>query len=172
MYTLGGDASRRDTLLVPPTLGRVIDGPWLEDVLFFRDDMAAMAWAIEQSLDGPLDAPVSGFESQLAPVSPSPPLPAAPRSIIWSAQPSGSDASVMLRRGAMFDPSSTASPPVVSPRGVILASGTMLIIRNQAVPRTGVRVQRCMRRARWIDRSTDCWMARRTVPGKGQGAQA
>ena len=67
MYTLAGDANRRDTLLLPPTLGRVIDGPFLEDVLFFRDDMAAMAWAIEQLLDGPLDTAISGFELQRAP---------------------------------------------------------------------------------------------------------
>ena len=61
MFTLAGDATRRDTLLLPPTLGRVIDGPTLEDALFFRDDMAAMAWAVERSLAGPLDTSVSGY---------------------------------------------------------------------------------------------------------------
>ncbi len=181
MYTLAGDANRRDTLLLPPTLGRVIDGPFLEDVLFFRDDMAAMAWAIEQLLDGPLDTAISGFESQLAPPPPVTPLPpgtevnyllgtTVPKNWIPLLPYTAADSSLMLRRGAMFDPQSSANPPVVNPRGVVLTPGAMLVIRDQAVPRSGVRVQRYVRRARWIDGSTYCWMARRIIPGKGQGS--
>ena len=181
MFTLAGDATRRDTLLLPPTLGRVIDGPTLEDVLFFRDDMAAMAWAVEQSLDGPLDTPVSGYESQLTPPSPPTPFPAGaevnyllgttvPKNWIPLLPYTASDSSLMLRRGAMFNASATANPPTVSPRGVVLTPGKMLVLRDQAVPRSGVRVQRYARRARWIDGSTYCWMARRIVSGKGQGS--
>lgn len=181
MFTLAGDASRRDTLLLPPTLGRVIDGPWLEDVLFFRDDTAAMAWAVEQSLDGPLDTAVSGYELQLTPPPAPTPLPAGaevnylvgttvPKNWIPLLPYTASDSSLMLRRGAMFDASATTSPPIVAPRGVILTPGTMLVIRDQAVPRSGVRVQRYVRRARWTDGSTYCWMARRIVPGRGQGS--
>jgi hypothetical protein len=42
------------------------DGPPLEDVYFLRDDMAAMAWAVEQAVQGPLDAPVDAAQLALA----------------------------------------------------------------------------------------------------------
>ncbi len=181
IFTLSGDSSRRDTLLLPPTLGQVIDGPVLEDVLFLRDDMAAMAWAVERSLVGPLDAAVSGYESQLAPPSPGTPFPAGadvkwvlgttvPKNWIPLLPYVGNDQSLMLRRGGMFDPVSTSMPPLVAARGVILTPGQMFVVRDQAIPRAGVQVNRYVRRARWIDGSTYCWMARRTRTGKGQGS--
>ena len=181
MFTLSGDSSRRDTLLLPPALGRVDDGPVLEDVLFFRDDMAAMAWAVERSLAGPLDAPVSGYESQLSPPAPGTPLPpgtdvnwllgtTVPRNWIPLLPYVASDGSLMLRRGGMFDQTSTAVPPLVPARGIILAPGQMFVVRDQAVPRAGVQVHRYIRRTRWTDGSIHCWMARRALAGRGQGS--
>jgi hypothetical protein len=181
MFTLSGDATRRDTLLLPPALGRVEDGPMLEDVLLLRDDMAAMAWAVERSLDGPLDAPVSGFESQLAPPAPGVPLPAGvdvnylvgttvPKNWIPLLPFVDTDQSLMLRRGGMYDPASTVVPPLIPARGVILTPGVMFVVRDQAVPRAGVQVNRYVRRTRWTDGSTWCWMARRTRAGRGQGS--
>jgi hypothetical protein len=37
---------------LPPTAGRVLDGPDLEEVLLARDEMANMAWAVERSIEG------------------------------------------------------------------------------------------------------------------------
>jgi hypothetical protein len=181
MFTLDGDSTRRDTLLLAPTLGRVMDGPLLEDVLFFRDDMAAMAWAVERSLAGPLDNAVSGYESQLAPPPPGTPLPAGadvnylagttvPKNWIPMLPYVATDQSLMLRRGGMFDPTSTATPPLVPARGVVLTPGELFVVRDQAIARAGVQVDRYIRRARWIDGSTYCWMARKTRSGKGQGS--
>lgn len=181
IYTLSGDSSRRDTLLLPPALGRVDDGPILEDVLFFRDDMAAMAWAVERSLAGPLDAAVNGYESQLAPPAPDTPLPAGadvnwllgttvPRNWIPLIPYIASDGSLMLRRGGMFDPASTSVPPLIPARGVVLTPDRMFVVRDQAIPRAGTQVHRYMRRTRWIDGSVHCWMARRTIAGRGQGS--
>lgn len=80
------------------------------------------------------------------------------------------DQSLMVRRGGMFDPTSTATPPLVPARGVVLTPGELFVVRDQAVARAGVRVDRYIRRARWIDGSTYCWMARKTRSGKGQGS--
>jgi hypothetical protein len=181
MFTLAGDATRRDTLLLPPALGRVMDGPVLEDVLFFRDDMAAMAWAVERSLDGPLDVAVSGFESQLTAPTAAAPLPAGadvnwllgttvPRNWIPLLPYTAADQSLMLRRGGMYDPTSSATPPLVPARGVVLTPREMFVVRDQAVGRAGVQVSRYVRRARWLNGATYCWMARRTRAGKGQGS--
>jgi hypothetical protein len=80
------------------------------------------------------------------------------------------DQSLMLRRGGMYDPKSTATPPLVPARGVVLTPGQMFVVRDQAVPRAGAQVNRYVRRARWLNGATYCWMARRTRAGKGQGS--
>jgi len=181
MFTLAGDTTRRDTLLLPPTLGSVMDGDPVEDVLFFRDDQAAMAWAEERSLAGPLDNAVSGFESQLAPAPPNAALPAGaevnwllgttvPKNWIPLLPYTATDRSLMLRRGGMYDPKSTSQPPLIPARGAVLTPGQMFVVRDQAVPRAGIQVNRYMRRARWLNGATYCWMARRSRAGKGQGS--
>ena len=53
------DALLKDA--VPPVLDDVLDGPELEQVLFVRDEMAAMGWGIERTLAGPLDRAVDGY---------------------------------------------------------------------------------------------------------------
>ena len=181
MFTLSGDPNRRDTLLVAPVLGQSIDGESLEDVLFFRDDMAAMCWAVERSLAGPLDRARNAYEAQLVPPSPSAPLPpgvdvnyllgtTVPLNWIPLVPFTAKDGTLKFRRGAMLAPDAAGTLERVPPRGVILTPGQMLVIRDQAVPRAGVKVDRYMRRTRWIDGSIYCWMACRVRPGRGEGS--
>jgi hypothetical protein len=40
---------------MPPSLGRVMEGSTLEDVLFMRDEMANLAWAIERCTESPIE---------------------------------------------------------------------------------------------------------------------
>ncbi len=76
-----------DFLFLPPSLGPVMDGPEVEDVLFVRDEMAAMGWGIERTIQGPLDTPLDGYEPYFqrlaelqAATPPSPePAPDAPK---------------------------------------------------------------------------------------------
>lgn len=75
MFILSGDDSRCDTILVPPVAGQVQDGQSLENVTFIRDDMAAMCWAVENTILGPLDNPRSGYEVQSNPPPAPTPLP-------------------------------------------------------------------------------------------------
>jgi len=181
MFTLSNDPTRLDTLLLPPVLGRVTDGPMLEQVLFFRDDMATMCWAVEQSLAGPMDNPRNAFEAQQTPAPTSPPLPAGvevnwilgtkvPLNWIPLVPLTASDGSLKFRRGAMLAPDAAGNPAPVPPKGVILTPGQMLLVRDQAIPRAGIQANRYMRRTRWIDGSVYCWMARRVRPGRGEGS--
>ena len=48
---------------LPPTLGRSIDGAPLEDVLFMRDEMANLAWAIERTVESPIEQPAQRYEA-------------------------------------------------------------------------------------------------------------
>jgi hypothetical protein len=181
MFTLSGDMTRRDTLLLAPVLGQVFDGESLEDVLFFRDDMAAMCWGVERFLDGPLDRPRSGYEAQLAPDPKPPALPPGvdvnwllgtyvPRDWIPLIPFTASDGTLKFRRGEMLAPDGAGGVAPVPPAGVILTPGKMLLVRDQAIPRAGVQVNRYMRRTHWLDGSLHCWMARRVRPGRGEGS--
>ncbi len=59
-------------MFIPPTLGIVDEGLLIENVNFLRDDMAAMAWAVEHKLHGTLDTPVDAYESYLARIAKNP----------------------------------------------------------------------------------------------------
>ena len=59
------DGTLSDFILLAPTVGLSDDAAAIEDVLFLRDDMAALAWAVEQKLAGALDLPVDGYEQYL-----------------------------------------------------------------------------------------------------------
>jgi hypothetical protein len=60
------DGTLSDFIVLAPTLGLSHDADPIEDVLFLRDNMAAMAWAVEQKLQGELDLAVDGYEQYLA----------------------------------------------------------------------------------------------------------
>ena len=62
MFKLSGKGRRSDLLAMAPTLGVVDHVNALEEVLFLRDDLAAIAWAVEHQLQGDLDAPLDAFE--------------------------------------------------------------------------------------------------------------
>jgi hypothetical protein len=195
-FTIAGDTTAADLLLLPPTLGAVQEGPALEIVDFLRDDAAALAWAVERTLQGPLDAPVDGYEwylQRIRQVSPPPPpqathggpeiyyllgttvpdnwIPLVPMQV-------GSGGAPLLRRGAMARLDPTQTPPVavrVQPRGQILqpgypTKGNPLFISDQAVPQAGLQIKRYFRRTRWVDGTTHVWIARQVLPGHGPGA--
>src|SRR5947209_1980105 len=79
MFKLSGNGIRSDYILMAPTLGAVDDGDELEEVQFLRDEMGAMAWAVEHRLQGDLDAMVDAHEAYLERIKadPPPPPPAA-----------------------------------------------------------------------------------------------
>jgi hypothetical protein len=173
-----------DFLLLPPSLGPVIDGPDLEDVLFVRDEMAAMGWGVERKIQGPLDTALDGYEpyfQRLAALQAAAPAPSPPEAdgakieyILGNSVPDnwiplvpvGTSASdFVFRRGQM---EITASGLVgAHAYGQILEPWHPFYLDDQAIPREGLRVVRYFRRARWFDGSTWTWVARRVYPGTG-----
>lgn len=184
MFKLGDGSRVVDYLFIPPNLGTVIEGPVLEDVLFLRDEMAAMSWAVEKSLQGPMDTPVDGYETwrlrvqeeQVPPRMGTPGGPeiyylleaAVPDNWLAMVPVKAPDGALYFRRGVIERPSATGPVPITA-RGVILDPGSPYFVTDQAIPRAGADVTRRFRRARWIDGSTHVWMARRARPGRGPG---
>jgi hypothetical protein len=182
MFKLSGTAGRSPFLMMAPRCGAVLDGPALEDVYFLRDDMAAMSWAVEHELQGPLDAPVDGAQLALEfdAAFPQPPPP--------TQTPGGPAQAYLLEH----IPPANWIPmvPVVAPsgaryfrRGILVRPGYgdvqadarllepqhPFFVADECIPREGAEVTRYFRRTRWSDGSTLIWLAHRNGPGLGPG---
>ena len=81
---------------------------------------------------------------------------------------------IVLKLGAMLPPSADRTP--IPPVGRVLNSTNLLALpytlREEEVPRTGVRVLRIIARSRWHDGSTHLWIGRRKTSGLGEGSSA
>jgi hypothetical protein len=158
-------------LFIPPTAFGSLEGQALEDVMFFRDEMANMAWAVERLVQGRSgdarnrgdeerpDNSVKGLQSQaefqylLEPALPRNRIPFVPIATGIS--------TFTLRKGTMHDTD--------SPLGVLLRQ-TPYDLRDEELPRAGVRVRRLNVLARADDGRYLRWIARRVSAGRGEGS--
>ncbi|MBO6936814.1 MAG: hypothetical protein JJ863_17725 [Deltaproteobacteria bacterium] len=95
-------------------------------------------------------------------------------------QPHAAQARVELRRAQMLRPTDharmvglgTAEPEPISAMSRLLAmhEDALLWLREEVVPRAGVRVQLTKQRTRWTDGSTHVWLGRKVLTGRGEGA--
>jgi hypothetical protein len=170
-------------LLVPPSAATARAGRPLERVRFVRDEPAELAWGVEEMVEGPLGRPIQRSElqrehrqAQLVQNPPAPPtgeealsyalitpppawwLPLVP-------QQTGTIA-FALQVSELPDPDHPGA--TLGPLGRVLVPGAQLA--DEEVPRSGVDVERVVRRARWIGGSTVVWRARRTRPGRAEGS--
>jgi hypothetical protein len=163
-----------DGLFVPPSMPSVQEGRPLEEVLFLRDETAAMGWAVERLVQGPSgDARDRSDEPRPAPITPRADAGAELDYLLETQVPdnwiplvpiSVSPGAMALRKGAMLK----AGAPVLA-HGVILRP-TPLTIRDEEVPREGVRVRRVPALARKADGSFERWIGRRITVGRGEGS--
>jgi hypothetical protein len=176
-----GQVIQRNLFFLPPAIGQVIESAALEEVLFMRDEMASMAWAIERSIESPMERPFA--YAAVVPVPDSGAGTAAgapPRYLLSSTVPSnwipllpvqqqvGGKVIQRLRRGAMLQPD--GSRTVHQARSRALATGAPLLLYDEEVPREGVQLTRARRHSRWIDGSSWVWTALRTQIGRGEGS--
>ncbi len=185
MYKLSGNGMRSNFIMLAPTLGLVQDAAELEEVMFLRDDMAAMAWAVENELQGDLDLAINGQQAYLQrlqtnpPAAPPPAIPGGPQVYYTVEQPvpdnwipmvpvQASQGTLYLRRGTMEIPT-TQGLLYVTPRALVLDPGQPFFLADRVLPPTGVQVDRYFRRTRAMDGSTYLWLARKSGPGRGPG---
>jgi hypothetical protein len=173
-------------LVLPPSAATSIQrSDALEEVHFFRDEMANMIWAVESVVTGAAGAVWPGAERSTA-IAPAPAAPAAGAALRYVIQtpvpynwipflPVTIDpaaGAIVLERAALLDVSRDPPTPV-APVGRILRphGGTdPYRIREEEISRAGVHVRRVFCRARWTDGSTWLWTARERLAGAGQGA--
>jgi hypothetical protein len=184
MFKLSGADSRSPFLLMPPSIDVTDDGPALESVDFLRDNMAAMAWAVEHDLHGTLDAPVDAYQAYLARVARDPvPNPVAQpgdppvRYSVESVIPDNwipmipvitAAGQRVFRRGLIEHPEGsafTASPAHAS----VLEPGAPFYLTDRIITSIGTVASAGFRRARGVDGTTYLWHARSSKPGTGPG---
>jgi hypothetical protein len=167
---------------LPPSLGRVEEGQALEDVVFMRDEMASMAWAIERTLENPIER-ASAIAYDVAPQTTQPLMSTTlPRYVLQSTVPTNwipllpvhvqqGDGRVQLtlQRAALLQPD--GGPNALNEAHSDALNGrTPLRIYDEEVPREGARVVRSRRLSRWVDGSFWLWTAFRREVGKGEGS--
>ena len=170
----GTDASRNG-LLVLSSAPAVLEGEVSEEVLFLRDEMANLAWAVERVVEGPSGDPRNrGAEPRPEPFQPSDDPSAdmtyqlaneVPDRWIPLLPVSTGYATIALQKGAMIK----GGQPI-QPLGVVLRPGEPLVIQDEEVPRDGVRVRRRSVVARDMKGRYVRWLARRVDVGRGEGS--
>jgi hypothetical protein len=172
---------------LPPTLSRTLDSTPLEDVLFMRDEMANLAWAIERTVESPIEQPAQRYDAQepetsavstavpryvLASQVPRNWIPLLPVQVPNPLQPNTPGQFLSrLKRGAMLQADGT-TVTLQSEAGEILRSVANLLLYDEEVPREGARIIRQRRLARWSDGSTWLWTGFRNQVGQGEGSSA
>jgi hypothetical protein len=163
-----------------PSLMNPLEGQPVERVLFLRDEMANLAWGVEQVIESAAERPFNRFEQpQAAP--PSVVEPAGTLLYRLATQvpdywvpllPVRTDTGLRLRRGAVLKIDGTPAPVVA--QGAILNPNPPgpagLAFCEEEIPREGIRVTRQYWLARWLDGSTHLWIGRRKTVGRGEGS--
>jgi len=170
----GPTPATADLLFVPPSLASRLESTPLEEVDFVRDEVAALVWGIERTVPDVTERPFDRFSAYQArreqqrqgPSSP-PIAPLAPLSYrlhtdvpdFWIPfVPTNKDGTRRLVQTPMAG---------VNALGRTMGSPA-LELYDEEVPRSGTRLTRVYRYARWIDGSTHVWLARRrSVGGTG-----
>lgn len=182
MFTLTtneADGNADTRLLLAPALTKTLEGEAQEEILFLRDEMANMVWAVEKKVPSASGAAADGYGVARAAdvTSPAPPLHptiANARYVLGTDVPHnwhpfipvhvpGSTRSVQLQRARMPGPA----------RGIygrILSVPSPYYVNEEEVPRAGKTITRRFQRARWRDGSTFLWAGRRVTTGRGEGS--
>ncbi len=175
-------------LLLAPTLGQTDDADPIEEVLITRDPTAALAWAVEQTVQGAADLGVDGYEGyltrlrqegQAAPPVPAPDMPSVAYTLehpppdnwipLVPVLPAIGRAAV-FRRGTMDIPGPGGSVLQLAAVAELLNPGQPFYLTDRVVTPVGVSAQRRLRRTRLPDGSTVAWLAQRSGPGRGLSA--
>lgn len=178
MFDLGAQLPADDVLLLAPSVGASLQGPAVERVVLARDEMANLAWAIEERVDRgagagaerstelPIEdrrrralAAASGAELWWRLMTD---VPASWLALAPVGRPGERPTGLALRRFRGDD------GELVDPAGRLLGELGGLMLFGEEVPRAGVTVERASQRARWLLGRTALWSGRQALPGRGE----
>jgi hypothetical protein len=169
-------------LFLPPTAGYTVDSDAVESVLFLRDDVADLAWAVESRIEDGLERKVDRRAAWVGSRTVAPGNPALPSYRVETIVPDywipfapeqlADQQSIHLRL-VPLEVDDGAIPRIVEPQSRLLStngSDGRLWVYNEEIPREGTSVQRVHRYARWLGGRAAIWTARSRQPGGGEGS--
>lgn len=183
LSTMGAAHPAQDALLLPPTVGYVMESKPVETVLFLRDDIADLAWGIEALVEDGLERRIDRRSLWVGHRQPPPPGdPARPSYRVETIVPDywiplapeqlADQQSIHLRLVPM-EVDQGGTPHAIEPQGRLLTakdSEGRLWLFEEEVPNEGTRVDRLYRYARWQGGRSALWTARRLGTGGGEGS--
>lgn len=198
LFQIAGGAppqTANDYFFLPPTLAQTLEGEPIEQVTLCRDEMANMAWGIEQRVQGisgdpydraeeaslaaahqhlsgpPVDAPLI---YRLATSVPEHWIPFVP---VPADTTTTSDPIIQLQRRALLRTDPDGQRRRIHPKGILLRTDphnpdteAPLRIEEEEIPREGAIVQRSFQYTRWFDGRPLLWLGRRKHTGRGESA--
>ncbi len=184
LSNVGELGSYNRQFFLPASVGATLESDPLERVLFLRDDVASMVWAIEEVIPDATGIGISGYDAADKTGVLPPPItnsPAAIRYILGTTVPQnwipflpvqrpGSVNDIAFQRAAM---PKMGVPPhdVIQAKGVLLNEAPLpWFINEEEIPYTGTAITRTYQRARWYDGRTYLWIGRYRETGRGVGS--
>jgi len=196
LFTLTGPdgiLARTSLLAVPPSAMSPMEGAPLDRLLLLRDEMANMAWAVEQIVPDGLGA---GMDARAAADRTRTQLrdPKAERddADTWASEavirwrlrtqvpdswiplvPARQREGIVFQQGAMPWSAAPFAQAKILPRTALLgrtAAQLPFLIEEEEVPRSGAVVERAFARVRWHDGRTCVWLGRSKRNGRGPGS--
>ncbi len=173
-------------LYLPPVAAFRQESRPLEEILFLRDEYANMVWGIEKTVCNELGKPTEGYDLHLELNGPfiktedetEQKENTSPKFRLASPVPTNwipylpfhlNDSNIELRRAVMMRNEDHTEPADIVPLST-LAQNDLLNIREEAIPRAGVRVQLTKQRVRGTDGKTYIWLGRKVLAGKGDSS--
>ena len=183
------DEKQKHFLYLPPVTSFRQESIPLEELLFLRDEYANMVWAIEKTVTNEMGKPTNGFDLHLelnGPFSTEKELEEnqeedpLPQFRLASTVPTNwipylphhienSSSEIELRRAVMMRNENYEFAKDIEPISK-LAKDDLLVIREEVIPRAGIRIQLTKQRIRWTDGKTYIWLGRKVLAGKGEGS--
>ena len=163
----GPAAGHAPLLLIPAVLPPHDRGRPVEEVLFLRDEVANLGWAVERVIEGPSGRrvlrdreppagadlqPTEAWAYRLSSPVPAHYVPLVPVTLDGEA--------IRLQRGRLATATGSTGA-----RGLILAPDRRLLLHEEEIPANGIRVTRAYELARSPDGGVHLWMSRRKRPG-------
>jgi hypothetical protein len=180
--TKGAAHPAQDGLFLPPTAGYIAESDAVESVLFLRDEVADLAWAVEGRVEDGLEGIVDRRAAWVGSRTVKPGDPARPSYRVETIVPDywipfapeqlADQQSIHLRLVPM-EVDDGGTPRTVEPQGNLLATNGAagrLWLFDEEVPREGTAVDRVHRYARWLGGRSATWTARRRQTGRGEGS--
>jgi hypothetical protein len=160
-----------------PSLLRALESRPTEEVLFLRDEMANMAWAVEHVVPGRVEQRIEPGAEPDPPSATAAAPDATPRYRLSTEVPRNwtpllpqrvADGSLRLVRAAMLAPD--GSNVLRRAQGPLLSAATKLAIFDEEIPREGARVTPSFQYTRWFGGTSLLWVGYRKQVGRGEGS--